>query len=190
MMTKLPENFELDRYGLHVRLVREEDAEFIVKLRNDPQKARYISITSNSVDDQIKWIRLYKEREKEGRDYYFMYSYQDKLAGVNRIYDIEENHFIHGSWVFGDDIPPYCALAAGIIAREVAYDTLGLDVEIDTAGVHKDNHGVLQYIRTLGVEFTGTKIYPMGEYYTSRLTRAVFYQNKNKIIRLFPKKLL
>lgn len=25
-MTKLPENFELDRYGLHVRLVREEDA--------------------------------------------------------------------------------------------------------------------------------------------------------------------
>ena len=26
-MTKLPENFELDRYGLHVRLVREEENE-------------------------------------------------------------------------------------------------------------------------------------------------------------------
>ena len=25
-MTKLPVNFELDRYGLHVRLVREEDS--------------------------------------------------------------------------------------------------------------------------------------------------------------------
>ena len=25
-MIKLPSNFELDRYGLHVRLVREEDA--------------------------------------------------------------------------------------------------------------------------------------------------------------------
>ena len=24
-MTKLPSNFELDRYGLHVRLVREEE---------------------------------------------------------------------------------------------------------------------------------------------------------------------
>ena len=29
-MPKLPENFELDRYGLHVRLVREEGAK-----RND-----------------------------------------------------------------------------------------------------------------------------------------------------------
>ena len=28
-MTKLPENFELDRYGLHVRLVREEDAKYL-----------------------------------------------------------------------------------------------------------------------------------------------------------------
>jgi hypothetical protein len=189
-MTKLPENFELDRYGLHVRLVREEDAEFIVKLRNDPQKGRYISVTSNSVDDQIRWIKLYKKRECEGKDYYFIYSYQGQLAGVNRIYEIEDNHFIHGSWVFGDNTPPYCALAAGIIARELAYDTLGLDVEIDTAGVHKDNHGVLQYIRALGAEFTGTRIYPMGEFYTSQLPKELFYKNKNKIIRLFPKKVL
>lgn len=27
-MIKLPENFELDRYGLHVRLVREEEVKF------------------------------------------------------------------------------------------------------------------------------------------------------------------
>ena len=31
-MTKLPENFELDRYGLHVRLVRGED---VNKFRNE-----------------------------------------------------------------------------------------------------------------------------------------------------------
>ena len=30
-MNKLPQNFELDRYGLHVRLVREEDAEFVLR---------------------------------------------------------------------------------------------------------------------------------------------------------------
>jgi hypothetical protein len=32
-MNKLPLNFELDCYGLHARLIKEEDAEFIVKLR-------------------------------------------------------------------------------------------------------------------------------------------------------------
>jgi RimJ/RimL family protein N-acetyltransferase len=189
-MNKLPENFELDKYGLHVRLVREEDAEFIVKLRNDPKKARYISVTSNCVDDQIRWIKSYKEREKEGKDYYFIYSYQGQLAGVNRIYEIENNHFIHGSWVFVDDIPPYCALAAGIIARELAFETLGLEEEIDTAGVHRDNTSVLQYIRLLGAEFTGTKVYSMGEYLTSKLTKEKYNQNKLKITRLFPKKVL
>ncbi len=187
-MTKFPENFELDRYGLHVRLVREEDAEFIVSLRTNPIKARYINSTSTSVDDQRKWIKEYKEREQEGKDYYFIYLYNGKLAGVNRIYYIEDNHFIHGSWIFSDDVPPYCSLAAGIIAREIAFDTLGLENEIDTVGIHKDNQSVLQYVRTLGAEFTGTRMYPMGEYYTSKLSKDTFEQNKSRIIRLFPKK--
>lgn len=187
-MKKLPSNFELDKYGLHVRLVREEDAVFIVNLRTNPIKARYISQTSASVDGQREWIKNYKLREQEGNDYYFLYIYNGNLAGVNRIYGIEGNHFIHGSWIFSDDVPPYCSLAAGIIAREIAYDTLGLEEEIDTAGVHKDNQGVLQYIKALGVEFTGTRMYPMGEYYISKLTKETFNANKHKIIRLFPKK--
>jgi hypothetical protein len=44
-MTPLPSNFELDRYGLHVRLVREEDAEFILSLRTDPKLSRFIHPT-------------------------------------------------------------------------------------------------------------------------------------------------
>lgn len=188
-MKKLPNTYELNKYGLHVRLVREEDAGFIVALRTNPIKARYISATSNNVEDQKSWIKAYKEREAVGTDYYFIYSYQEKLAGVNRIYEIEGKHFIHGSWIFSDEVPPYCALAAGIIAREIAFDTLGLEEEIDTAGVHKDNQGVLQYIRTLGAEFTGMRMYPMGEYYTSIITKEKFNENKNKIIRLIPKKL-
>ena len=187
-MNTLPSNFELDRYGLHVRLVCEEDAEFIVALRTDPIKARYISATSNNIEDQKRWIKSYKYRESQGTDYYFLYSYQGKPAGVNRIYEIEGNHFIHGSWIFTDQVPPYCALAAGIIAREIAFDVMDLEEEIDTAGVHKENQGVLQYIRTLGAEFTGTRFYPMGEYLTSKLTKETFNTNKHKVIRLFPKK--
>ena len=187
-MRLLPPNFELEKYGLLVRLVREEDAEFIVKLRTNSIKARYISPTSADINGQREWTKSYKQREREGKDYYFMYIYNGKLAGVNRIYEIEGNHFIHGSWIFSDDVPPYCSLAAGIIAREIAFDTLGLEEEIDTAGVHNDNQGVLQYIKALGVEFTGTRMYPMGEYYTSKLSKETFNANKHKIIRLFPKK--
>ncbi len=188
-MNKLPENFELNRYGLYVRLVREEDAEFIVQLRTNPQKARYISVTSDRIEDQINWIKNYKVREQEGVDYYFVYYFNGVKAGVNRIYEIERDHFIHGSWIFADNVPPYCSLAAGLIAREIAFDTLDLYEEIDTAGVHHDNVSVLQYIKLLGVEFTGIRMHPKGEYLTSKLTKEVFNQNKIKITRLFPKKI-
>ena len=59
-MIKIPANFELDRYGIHVRLVREEDAEFIVKLRTDPQHARFLGHTDNNVSKQVEWMREYK----------------------------------------------------------------------------------------------------------------------------------
>ena len=71
-MTKLPENFELDRYGLHVRLVREEDAEFIVKLRTNEHNSRYIHDTVADVEQQKVWLRAYKQRELEGKEYYLL----------------------------------------------------------------------------------------------------------------------
>lgn len=65
-MIKLPNNFELDRYGLHVRLVGEEDAEFIVHLRTDEKLSRYINKTNVGVDKQKEWIKQYKKRERYG----------------------------------------------------------------------------------------------------------------------------
>lgn len=190
MKNLLPEKFELDRYGLHCRLVREDDAEFIVKLRTDPLKAQYISQTSASVDGQRSWIKEYKKREQSGKDYYFIYQYNGKLAGVNRIYNIESNHFVHGSWIFSDDVPPYCALAAAVIAREIAFDNLQLQEEVDTIGIHVDNIGVIQFAEFMGCEFTGTHLLEKGEYRTSHLTKEMFEENKPKILRLFPKKVL
>jgi hypothetical protein len=38
---KLPLNFTFEKYGLFLRLVEEEDAEFIVKLRTNPQLGKF-----------------------------------------------------------------------------------------------------------------------------------------------------
>lgn len=189
-MNKLSSNFEIDRYGLHCRLVRVKDAEFIMSLRTDPIKSRFLSSTSNDIEAQKSWITNYKEREANGEDYYFMYEYKGKKAGVNRLYEIEGNHFVHGSWLFANDVPPYCAIAAAVIAREIAYDILGLDIEIDTAGIHKDNVDVLQFARYMGCEFDGSVIRHGEEFLTSHLTKEMFENNKPKILKLFPKKVL
>lgn len=186
----LPSDFTLKRYGLDVRLVDIEDAEFILKLRTDPIKGRYIGKTDDTLTSQINWIKSYKERERVGEDYYFMYSFQGNPAGVNRIYNIRGTQFIHGSWVFSNDVPPFCSLAAAIIAREIAYEDLDLLLEEDTSGIHQDNKNVLEISRILGVEFTGVRKSNDGDFLTGRLTKEAFEKNKNKILRIIPKKYL
>ena len=186
----LPSNFVLKKYGLDVRFVNTEDAQFIVDLRTDPSRSRYISYTDNSVESQIKWIKSYKEREKLGLDYYFIYSYEGIAAGVNRIYDINNNHFVHGSWVFSDAVPPFCSLAAAIIAREIAFDTLGMDEEIDTVGIHEDNKGVIQVSKMLGVNFFGKRESDIGTFILGRLPKETFNLNKKNILKYVPQKYL
>lgn len=186
-MKKLEINFTLERYGLYVRLVSEDDAAFINTLRQDLKLSRFISPTEDNIDKQKEWICNYKQREKIGEDYYFIYYHNGKPIGVNRIYDIKDNTFIHGSWIFIPDTLPYCSLAAAVIAREIAFYNLGLEIEIDTAGIHVDNIGVLQFAQYMGEEFTGSYISSLGEFRTGILTKESFESNKNKIIKLFPK---
>ena len=122
-MTKLPSNFELDRYGLHVRLVREEDAEFIVRLRTDSKLGHYIHATSSDVSKQIEWLQAYKERELRGKDYYFVFEVpQDHPVGVMRIYDISNDAFTIGSWVFDKSSPKGAAILADLIVKEIGWE--------------------------------------------------------------------
>lgn len=122
-MIKLPENYELDRYGLHVRLVREEDAEFIVRLRTDAKLGRYIHHTDNSVAKQKEWLDAYKEREKKGEDFYFVFECPVGVpVGVERIYDINDEAFTVGSWVFDKESPKGAAILSDIILKEIAWD--------------------------------------------------------------------
>lgn len=191
MENRLPQGFSIYKYGLNVRFVQESDAKFILDLRKDPTKSKFLSYTSGNIEDQVYWIRDYKKREDEGTEYYFIYEYFGQLAGVNRLYHIESNHFVHGSWLFSDNVPPFCSLAAAVIAREIAYEILGLDIEIDTDGIHQDNKGVLQFAKYMGHEFTGIRITAQGDkFLTSILKKEVFYRNLPKILKLFPKKYL
>lgn len=187
-MFSLPKEFNLHRYGLDVRLVTEDDARFILDLRMDPMKSKYLGKTSPNIQDQIDWITAYKDREIKGTDYYFFYSIDGKPAGVNRIYDIKDDTFIHGSWLFANDVPPYCALAAAVIARQIAFYNLNLTKEVDTAGIHVDNVSVWQFAQFMGEEFTGIHTNEMGDFKVGILTKESFEKNLPKVLRLIPKK--
>jgi len=65
----LDRDFSLNRYGLHVRLVNEDDAEYILNLRTDHKLGRFLSKTVNDLEVQKQWIRDYKKREALGLEY-------------------------------------------------------------------------------------------------------------------------
>ncbi|MCQ2224259.1 MAG: hypothetical protein MJZ14_00855 [Paludibacteraceae bacterium] len=121
MLKLLPENFTLHKYGLDVRLVDESDAEFIVSIRTTDKANSVIHRTDNDVDKQVDWIREYKNREKEGREYYFLFSKNGVKQGVTRIYHIHETDFTTGSWVFSQSAENGAGILADIISREIGF---------------------------------------------------------------------
>lgn len=141
-MTKLPENFELDRYGLHVRLVREEDAEFIVRLRTDSKLGHFIHSTSSDVSKQVEWIMEYRKREEKGIEYYFIFSKNGDNVGLARLYNIENDRFTSGSWLAYSNIIG-AGVLCDIISREIAFELY--PDSINYFDVRKGNRNVIRY---------------------------------------------
>ena len=63
-------NFNLKAGTTYLRLVGEEDAEFICSLRNDEKLNTYISKSTADINAQKKWIRNYKNKELNNKETY------------------------------------------------------------------------------------------------------------------------
>jgi len=146
-MKKIPSDFTYTRYGLTVRLVREEDAPFILELRTDKKLSRYLHKTDNDLQQQIDWIREYKNREKEGTDYYFIYFSSNRPIGVNRLYNITESSSTSGSWICRNDSTLEESLATNFISSEIA-DMF--EIPSGPFNVSKGNNHVLKFHLGMG----------------------------------------
>lgn len=152
MANILPADFSIDRYGLHVRFVNEDDAEFIIGLRTDSKLGRYISATHGDVEIQKEWTRQYKIRERQGTDYYFMFEKPlGNRLGVSRIYEIKKETFQTGSWIFRKDAPFGSAFLGDIICHEIAYELFPDGVNFHD--IKKDNFSVNKYADQFNPQF-------------------------------------
>lgn len=176
MLTK---GFTLNRYGLDVRYVNEDDAEFIIDLRTDPKLSRYINATKPDIQAQKDWILKYKERESQGLDYYFIFEKNGIKLGLCRIYDIKQNEFTVGSWLFSPDAPKGAAILADIITREIAYESFP-DKKL-YFDVRKDNINVLRYQAAFHPEIIEED--DLSIYYTQ--SKELFNKTKRMILRMY-----
>lgn len=144
----LDSDFKLNRYGLNVRLVNEEDAEYIVALRSDSKLSRFLNATKNDIEKQKQWIKEYKKREALCLDYYFIYLNNDERIGLNRIYNINGKTATAGSWICSPNLPYELPMLTVVIIREIFFEILKL--EIDLFDTRKENKKVIKMHHLLG----------------------------------------
>jgi len=70
-----------------LRAVQVDDAEFILKIRNDPEKSKYIHKVSDNLDNQIAWIR--KQQDREGDYYFILENFEGRSVGTIGLSSIE-----------------------------------------------------------------------------------------------------
>lgn len=177
-MNKLPGDFTFSKYGLEARLVIEDDAEFILKLRTNKTLTKHIHSTEDDIEKQISWIRDYKKREEEGREYYFLYSKDSVPIGVSRISNIYEYYGLGGSWLCSPDNETEVSMATPFVANDIIFGIIGLDYYV--MDVRKANKHVWKFHKSCGAQKIGESEI---DYYFY-LYKDDYYSKRDKFIKL------
>lgn len=136
------------------RLVEQSDAEFILSLRTNPKKNKYLSTVNQSLADQQAWIKSYKQREYQKEEFYYVISdHENNDLGLVRIYDIQGNSFSWGSWIIIDGAPPYVAIESALLVYEIGFYKLGFTES--HFEVLRENKSVLKFHLRFGAQVTG-----------------------------------
>lgn len=180
----LPPDYHGKRYGLTYRFVNEGDAEFIHKLRTDPELSKYIHDVQGGVEGQVQWIRKYKQREAEGNEYYLIFFKDDKPVGLNRLYSFHDTTYTGGSWVMVPNSPMEVVLAVPLIIREIAFEELGMTFEDNYDATHVDNKKVIKFNKMFGCKIYKHFMDVKGEYVAMSLTKEDFEANKPRLVSM------
>jgi RimJ/RimL family protein N-acetyltransferase len=112
----------VEKFGIKLRPVTFEDAEFIVNLRCQPDISRYIGDTSPDINAQKKWLKEYFTKDN---DYYFCIELSSgKKAGTIGVYNIENNIAEWGRWVISPAFP--IAPASAWLIYYISFEILNL----------------------------------------------------------------
>lgn len=168
--------------GKNVRLrnVAPSDAEFIVKIRTNEKKGRFISATSSDVSKQRNWLENYLS--SEGQAYFLITDLDNKPLGTVRMYDQQGDSFCWGSWVVAEDAPSYCAIESALLLYTYALDLGFKKAHFD---VRKGNLSVIKFHERFGAERTGET----EEDYLYTISKEKILATLDKYKKYLPKKI-
>lgn len=121
------------------------DAEFILSLRLDEKKSRFLSKVAPELDAQRAWLLQYAQADNQA---YFIIEHQGRAIGTVRLYDPLGESFCWGSWILADERPSQAAMESALMVYAYAIDHLGFTgAHFD---VRKGNERVWQFHERFG----------------------------------------
>jgi RimJ/RimL family protein N-acetyltransferase len=114
------------RYGVRLRPIDLEDAAFVVALRTNVARARFLHPIPPDIAAQERWLTTYFDRRG---DYYFVAERESdhRREGLISVYDLDEKtHAAEwGRWIFRPDSS--ASIAAAVQLFDLAFHVIGLD---------------------------------------------------------------
>lgn len=175
--------YVIEKYGIFLRYVNENDADFILKLRTDKNKSKFISATSSDIELQKRWVNDYKQREKKELEYYFIaYDENKEPFATYRLYNRTETMIEIGSFITKQNyLNPLNAIKLDILMKEFVFEKL--NYEKLNFEVRKRNSSVVKYHK----EFKPIIIREDDLNYYFIQHKEEFNLSKNKFKKLFKK---
>lgn len=125
-----------------------EDSEFILNLRVDSEKSKYLHKTEYDLGKQIDYIKKYKKLENEW--YFIIKSKSGESLGTFRINDLREDSFSIASWIVKDDAPVMTSLESILLIYNFGFNKLNFNHS--HFDVRKENKKVISLHKKLGAK--------------------------------------
>lgn len=126
------------------------DASYIVTLRTDEQKSRFISSTSAEVKPQEQWLEKYASDDKQ--IYFIIENMEGENIGTVRLYDQQADSFCWGSWIIQAGAASSSSIESALMVYHYA---LALGFQNAHFEVRKANESVWKFHERFGAKKTG-----------------------------------
>ncbi|MBI3728021.1 MAG: GNAT family N-acetyltransferase [Burkholderiales bacterium] len=126
------------------------DASYIVALRTDEQKSRFISTTSVDVKPQEQWLEKYACDDKQ--IYFIIQNMEGGDIGTVRLYDQQADSFCWGSWIIQAGSANSSSIESALMVYHYA---LALGFQSAHFDVRKGNESVWKFHERFGAKKNG-----------------------------------
>jgi hypothetical protein len=128
------------------------DAAFILSIRTDIKKSKFLMPVSPELDHQVAWLEDYAD--KTDQVYFIVETTAGVPLGAVRLYDADGDSFCWGSWVLKDGAPHSAAIESALMVYSYAIDHLGFRAA-HQLNVCKGHENMCRFHESFGAERIG-----------------------------------